>query len=187
MVKAYAEANGFTVQWARRQRAQNTGGWQSFLAARAGGLRAYGQQPAAAQEPLDELDRARYSKDAAWQTLQQATATAASYKGGDVATMAALNRAMREARRTYEDAAKYEKAQAIEAVRWVPIGKVEQLKTALPRLSEVVQNFRTTIAGQMPAEMRPAFYKAFDACRPAWNEGVRRVDDYIKTLLPARI
>lgn len=189
LIKAYAAAHGCTVQWARRERKKNSQAWQGFLAERRGSS-VNNAQPADSvafmpKQNIEELERARLSKESAWQALQQATTIAQSYAGEDVATLAALNRAVREARKTYEDASKYEKAQAIEARRWVPISKVEGMRCALPQLTEVVQNFRTAIAGKMPAEMRPAFYAAFDACRPAWNEGIRRVDDYITTLLPS--
>lgn len=187
LVRAYAEAHGHTVQWARRERKKETAGWQSFLASRAAGGAPVAAAVNVLRTPMTELERAEFSKDAAWTTLQQALAAAQGYKGGDYATMSALNRAVREARATYEAAAKYEKQQSIEAMRWVPIGKVEGIRSALPQLSEVVQNWRTTIAGRLPAEMRPAFYRAFDESRPAWNEGVRRVDDYIQTLLPCPV
>ena len=189
LVKAYAIEHGCTVQWARRERKKNSQGWQSFLAARRGNpVSDVRSAESVAFEPkpdTGELERARLSKESAWQALQQATAIAQNYAGDDVATLAALNRAVREARKTYEDASKYEKMQAIEARRWVPIAKVEGMRCALPQLTEVVQNFRTSIAGKMPAEMRQAFYAAFDACRPGWNEGIRRVDDYLTTLLPS--
>lgn len=187
LVKAYAKAHGHTVQWARRERKNETTAWKSFLASRCTGGAPVSAAVNIPREPMSELERAEYSKNAAWATLQQALAAAQAYQSGDVATMSALNRAVREARATYEAAAKYEKNQAIEAMRWVPIGKVEGIRSALPQLSEVVQNFRTTIAGRLPAEMRPAFYRAFDESRPAWNEGVRRVDAYIVNLLPAPV
>lgn len=191
MVKAFAESKGFTVQWARRQRAKNTGEWQSFLAERsADGTPVQGvaaSSVAVLRAPLSELERAQYSKEAAWSTYTKALKLAQEFTGTDLAARAALNRAVREAQRAYEQAADYEKEQAIEAVRWVAIGKVEGIRSAFGQLGEVVQNLRTTIAGAMPAEMRPAFYQAFDASRPAWNEGVRRVDDYIQTLLPCPV
>lgn len=190
MVKAFAEANGYTVQWARRQRAKNTGEWQSFLAERARGgtpVQGVAASVAVLRSPATELERAQYSKEAAWQTYTNALKLAQEYRGNDLAARAALNRAVREGQRAYEGAADYEKQQAIEAVRWVPIGKVEGIRSTFGQLGDVVQNLRTTIAGAMPAEMRPAFYKAFDASRPAWNEGVRRVDDYIQTLLPCPV
>lgn len=189
MVKAFAEANGYTVQWARRQRARNTGEWQSFLAARSsGGTPVVGAAAVGVlREPLTELERAVMSKEGAWQTYTHAMKLAQDFSGSDISARAAVNRALREAQKAYQDAADYEKKQAIEALRWVPIGKVEGIRTACGQLAEVVQNLRTTVAGSMPAEMRPAFYKAFDASRPAWNAGVKIIDDYILTLLPCPV
>lgn len=94
---------------------------------------------------------------------------------------------MKEARATYEAACKHETALALEAQRYIPISRVAEIRAVLPQLTDVVQNLRTNIAGRLPDEMRPAFYAAFDAVRPAWNAGIDRVDAVLQALLPVHL
>jgi len=96
----------------------------------------------------------------------------------------ALNRAAKEAREVYERACKHAAAAQVEAQQWVSVSSVASIRSAMQQLEDVVQNWETTLAGELPDSMRPAFHKAFQASRPAWNQGVRALDAYIQTLLP---
>ena len=81
-------------------------------------------------------------------------------------------------------AQRHQKRLEIEALQYVPVTKVRDIRAAMGRLAEVVQQFRVNIAGRMPQEMRAAFYSAFDEAKGGWNDGIRAIDTYIENLLP---
>lgn len=179
-VRAFAEYLGKSVQWARKLKRENSKEWREFSA-----------PPVQAPAPVvyrahgadDDLSRALEAKERAWQLFCRAGDAAASCDG-DLVQQVALNRAAKEARDAYEKACKHAAACQIEAQRWVSIERVAAIRDALGQLADVVQNWETTLAGALPDDMRPAFHDAFQRGKPAWNEGVKKMDDYIQTLLP---
>ena len=182
MVRAFAEHLGKSVQWARKLKRENAKEWQVFSARKA-------EAPVVpppvevVRAPADDLQRAVDAKERAWQMFCRAAE--AAEKGSEVLVeQVALNRAAKEAREVYEKACKHAAAALVEAQQWVSIERVASIRAAMRQLEEVVQNWETTLAGAMPDSMRPAFHKAFQESRPAWNQGVRALDSYIQTLLP---
>lgn len=180
-VLAFAESLGVSPQWARKLKRENSKEWQEFIAA-----------PPVKPEPVvvlrsssasDDLARAKEAQERAWVLFCRA-ADAAERHDGDMVQQVALNRAAKEAREVYEKACKHAARQQIEAQRWVSIERVAAIRDAMSQLADVVQNWETVLAGALPDEMRPAFHDAFQKSQPAWNSGVRKVDDYIQTLLP---
>ena len=180
-VQAFAAHLGKSVQWARKLKRENSQEWQEFIAVApvkpepVPVLRAHGAD--------DDLSRALDAKERAWMLFIRA-ADAAAACDGDMVQQVALNRAAKEAREVYERACKHAAACQIEAQRWVSISQVSAIRDALGQLADVVQNWETTLAGALPDDMRPAFHDAFQRSKPAWNGGVKKVDDYIQTLLP---
>lgn len=180
-VQAFARHLGKSVQWARKLKRENSKEWQEFSkpapapAPRVEVVRAHGAD--------DDLSRALEAKERAWMLFTRA-ADAAAACDGDMVQQVALNRAAKEAREVYERACKHAAACQIEAQRWVSVGRVSAIREALGQLADVVQNWETTLAGALPDDMRPAFHDAFQRSKPAWNGGVKKVDDYIQTLLP---
>ncbi len=180
-VQAFAAHLGKSVQWARKLKRENSKEWQEFIT------------PAPVKpEPVpvlrehgadDDLSRALDAKERAWMLFTRA-ADAAAACDGDMVQQVALNRAAKEAREVYERACKHAAACQIEAQRWVSISQVSAIRDALGQLADVVQNWETTLAGALPDDMRPAFHDAFQRSKPAWNGGIKKVDDYIQTLLP---
>ena len=178
-MQAFAKHLGKSVQWARKLKRENSKEWQEFCqpasAPRVEVVRAHGAD--------DDLSRALDAKERAWMLFTRA-ADAAAACDGDMVQQVALNRAAKEAREVYERACKHAAACQIEAQRWVSISQVSAIRDALGQLADVVQNWETTLAGALPDDMRPAFHDAFQRSKPAWNGGVKKVDDYIQTLLP---
>ena len=180
-VQAFAAHLGKSVPWARKLKRENSKEWQEFIAPApvkpepVPVLRAHGAD--------DDLSRALDAKERAWMLFTRA-ADAAAACDGDMVQQVALNRAAKEAREVYERACKHAAACQIEAQRWVSISQVSAIRDALGQLADVVQNWETTLAGALPDDMRPAFHDAFQRSKPAWNGGVKKVDDYIQTLLP---
>ena len=180
-MQAFAAHLGKSVQWARKLKRETSKEWQEFCkpaaatAPRVEVLRAHGAD--------DDLSRALDAKERAWMLFTRASDAAAACDG-DMVQQVALNRAAKEAREVYERACKHAAACQIEAQRWVSISQVSAIRDALGQLADVVQNWETTLAGALPDDMRPAFHDAFQRSKPAWNGGVKKVDDYIQTLLP---
>mgnify|MGYP003299572811 CR=1 FL=1 len=179
MVKDFAEAHGITVQWARKLRKRNAPEWVTFCT---GPKETAAEVPEGAPGPENELERAKRAMDMAWVLYERSAA--AAEKGARVTVdQIALNRAAKEARDAYDKACKQHAAAQISAGQWVSVERVAAIRSATRRLEDV-QNFQTVLAGKLPEEMRPAFHRAFESARPAWNDGVRAIDDYIQTLLP---
>lgn len=182
MVRAFAEHLGKSVQWARKLKREGSAEWQAFCERQAAA-------PAVApvvevlRAPQDDLQRAVEAKERAW--AMYCRAAEAAERGSEVLVeQVALNRAAKEAREVYEKACKHAAAALVEAREWVSIERVASIRAAMKQLEDVVQNWETALAGALPDSMRPAFHRAFQESRPAWNRGVRQVDAYIQTLLP---
>ena len=195
LVKRYAAEHHCSVQWARQLRARKAPEWVAFCAGRPSPMKAKvakppikpaargekGEQGAAAEQ--NDLARAQLVKQQSWDMLQAAVAAAASLDVDPIDRLA-LNRAVLQARKQYEDACKHERALAIEARRWVSLADVAGIVAALGRLAEVVSTWEVVLAGHLPEEMRPAFEDAYEKAMPSWNEGIRALDDYIQSRLP---
>lgn len=180
-VKAFAEKIGKSIQWARKLKRENSVEWQEFCKPTV----EVRSEPEVLRSTSasDDLARAKEAQERAWVLFCRA-ADAAERHDGDMVQQVALNRAAKEAREVYERACKHAARQQIEAQRWVSIERVAAIRDAMSQLADVVQNWETVLAGALPDEMRPAFHDAFQKSQPAWNSGVRKVDDYIQTLLP---
>ena len=130
-----------------------------------------------------ELARAVWMTGVAFEALTRAEKTARYYER-DPSMSVTTARALREARKIYEESQRHQKRLEIEALQYIPATKVRDIRAAMGRLAEVVQQFRVNIAGRMPQEMRAAFYAAFDEAKGGWNDGIRAIDTYIENLLP---
>lgn len=185
LVKELAAAEGKTVQWARLQRRRDSEVWKKFKEnkGRGAGGEAVPVPVAGDGNDDDELARARWMTSVAFGALQRAEKSARYYER-DPAMCVTSARALREARKMYEEAQRHQKRLEIEAMQYIPVTKVRDIRAAMSRLSEVVQQFRVRIAGRMPQEMRSSFYAAFDEAKGGWNDGIRAVDVYIENLLP---
>ncbi len=195
LVKAYAAEHHCSVQWARQMRARKSPEWLSFCAGRrkeavrapkkpAPEVKAAPKVPKVAEDgELSDHERAVLVKSQSWDMLQAAVGAAAD-AGVDPIDRVALNRAVLQARKQYEDACKHEKQLAIEARRWVSLADVAAIVGALGRLSEVLATWEVVLSGYMPEEMRPAFSEAYERAMPTWNEGIAALEDYIQAHLP---
>lgn len=184
LVKELAHAEGKTVQWARKQRRISSETWKRFVEGKA--KQAPPPAPVAPESVVaddNELARARWMTTVAFDALTRAEKSARYYER-DPGMCVTSARALREARRMYEEAQKHQKRLEIEAQQYIPVTKVRDIRAAMSRLAEVVQQFRVNIAGRMPQESRAAFYAAFDEAKGGWNDGIRAVDTYIENLLP---
>jgi hypothetical protein len=183
-VRAFAAHLGKSVQWARKLKRENAAEWQAWNARR---VEVAAPPPVKEVEvlraPDDDLQRAVAAKERAWHMFCKA-AEAAEQGSSVLVEQVALNRAAKEAREVYEKACKHAAAALVESQQWVSIERVASIRAAMRQLEDVVQNWETTLAGALPDSMRPAFHRAFQESRPAWNQGVRALDSYIQTLLP---
>lgn len=183
MVRAFAEKLGKSVQWARKLKRENAPEWREFCSHRA--APPVVREVEVIRQPVDDLQRAIDAKERAW--VMFCRASEAAEKGSEVLVeQVALNRAAKEAREVYEKSCKHAAAALVEAQQWVSIERVASIRAAMKQLEDVVQNWETTLAGALPDSMRPAFHKAFQETRPAWNNGIKAVDSYIQTLLPVQ-
>lgn len=177
-IREFAAKIGKSLQWARELRKKNAPEWQEFL-----GKRKVEPELVEVEVAEDDLTRAQVAKESAWRMWQKATRVAAS-DGTAASVDASLVRVAMMARKTYEEACKHEKTLAVEAKLWVPLSAVMGMRAALPMLTDLVQQQRTVLAGRLPDECRREFYQAYDASNAAWNNGVQRVEDYFRGLLP---
>lgn len=188
LVREFAQAMGCTIQWAGQLRKRKDKQWLDFLARRTpeGEKVATVATPGMVESAQDDLSRARASKQMAWDHYARADELARRAFGRPDAAdcLPALQRAAAEARKSYEAAATYEHKLAVQAGEYVPIGAVQGMRAALPQIVECIQSLRTNVAGRLPEHMRTAFYQAFDLESPSWNEGIRKVDAYLETLMP---
>ncbi len=197
-MKKYAAEHHCSVQWARQMRARKSPEWVSFCAGRKSeAVKAPKKRapevkeaakvslpaPTSPSDELSDLARAELVKGQSWSMLQAAVEAATSSEV-DPIDRVALNRAVLQARKQYEDACKHEKQLAIEARRWVSLADVAAIVGALGRLSEVLATWEVVLSGYMPEEMRPAFSEAYERAMPTWNEGIAALDDYIQAHLP---
>ena len=184
IIKELARAENKTVQWARKQRRLATETWKKFVEAKAKQAPPPAPSMPAASEPGDsELARAHWMTAVAFDALTRAE-KAVRYYERDPSMSVTTARALREARKIYEESQRHQKRLEIESLQYVPVTKVRDIRAAMGRLAEVVQQFRVNIAGRMPQEMRAAFYSAFDEAKGGWNDGIRAIDTYIENLLP---
>lgn len=179
-VRAFAAHIGKSVQWARKLKREGSREWREFCAG--GGVKRRLEPRALPAGPGDDLRRALEAKEVSWRMYVRAAETA-NEGAGDITQQVALNRAAREAREMYERACRHAADMQVQAGRWVSMERVVAIRDAMGQLADVVQNWETVLAGKLPDEMRPAFHDAFCAGLPAWNNGVKAVDDYIASLL----
>ena len=182
-VRALAKAHGKTERWARKQREKNTPIWQEFCE---------GQQvasPAKREEPDTErtdLEKAELICTEAWTAWQgmNGLLNGALKDPGKQDIIPALARATREARKQWEDATKHREALLRAAGLWIPVERVMAIRTHLKPLGSVIEKLEVTIAGRLTPENRHEFSQAFEAAMPEWNTGIRKMDEYITSLLP---
>lgn len=184
-LNAFAAHIGKTPQWARKLRRENAPEWQQFLA-----TKGKAKVPASAREPvqashtpLNDLERARQAKEMAWE-LYCAAVKAAKKGSAALSEQVALNRAAREAREAHEKASKHAATLEQQARQWIPIAEVLAMRAGFRALEDVAQSLETTIAGNMPDGMRPAFHLAFEKARQAWNAGVLRAEKEFESRFP---
>ncbi len=175
MVQAFARAQGCSVQWARLCRRENRPEWQAFLAGPK-------QKVEVVYTAGTDFEKAREAEERCWQAYLRADELARQCD--DPAMLAALNRAAAVARAAHEKAARQAKQAAIDERRYVPLANVEGLRVHIGKLGELVQQWRTKVAGRMPQEMRQAFFEAFDESRADWNTEVESLDGEIRALMP---
>lgn len=189
LVKEFARLQGCSVQWAGQLRKRKDKAWMDFLASRTPDGQEVATVATAGQiaGAKDDLARARVSKQMAWDNYTRADAMARqAFARPDAAdVLPPLQRAAAEARKSYEAAARYEHTVAVQAGEYVPLGAVQGMRGALPQLVECIQALRQNVASRLPVEARTEFYRAFDLELGTWNDGVRKLDDYLESLLPA--
>lgn len=176
MVRSFARHIGKSVQWARKLKREGAPEWQAFVATRQ-------QVLSPVQVPVSETERAQVAMERAW-LLYCRAADAAEQGSSVLVEQVALNRAAKEAREQYERARKHYAEVMQEAGQWVPVARVLAMRQAMSALTDLVQNHETAISGHLPDDMRPAFHAAYAATRPAWNAGIKQLDDYLQSLLP---
>ncbi len=189
-VRALAKAHGKTERWARKQREKNTPMWQEFCE---------GKQVASPAKREDAQERTDLEKAelicteawAAWQGMNGDFIMAFTLQirqkkllGKTVLDIPSLARATRESRKQWEDATKHREALLRAAGLWIPVERVMAIRTHLKPLGSVIEKLEVNIAGRLSPENRHEFYQAFETAMPEWNTGIRKMDEYITSLLP---
>lgn len=182
-VRALAKAHGKTERWARKQREIQTPIWQEFCE---------GQQVAGPEKreesPTErtDLEKAELICTEAWAAWKgmNGLLNGALDDPGKQDIIPALARATREARKQWEDATKHREALLRAAGLWIPVERVMAIRGHLKPLGSVIEKLEVTIAGRLTPENRHEFYQAFEAAMPEWNTGIRKMDEYITSLLP---
>ena len=172
-VRALAKAHGKTERWARKQREKNTPIWQEFCEGQQ--VRSPAKREEDAQERTD-LEKAELICTEAWAAWQgmNGLLNGALKDPGKQDIIPALARATREHREALLRAAGL----------WIPVERVMAIRTHLKPLGSVIEKLEVTIAGRLTPENRHEFYQAFEAAMPEWNAGIRKMDEYITSLLP---
>ena len=180
LAREFARRFGCTVQWARKlEKKGNDPRFEDFRRS----WRLAEPVRVTEREPGSELERARRAKQIAWAMLERA-GQASLADGADAAAQAALNRAWLLARDAYAKAERHAHDMEVQARLWVSVNDVNAIRSALQTLSEHVRSWRQCIAGRLVDRHRDEFYRAFDESMDDWNEGLRKVDVYIESLLP---
>ena len=120
---------------------------------------------------------------AAWQGMN-GLLNAALKDPGKQDIIPSLARATRESRKQWEDATKHREALLRAAGLWIPVERVMAIRTHLKPLGSVIEKLEVNIAGRLSPENRHEFYQAFETAMPEWNTGIRKMDEYITSLLP---
>lgn len=170
-IRRYMEATGLSERTARLDRAQDSARWREVQA----------DNP----PPRDEVANAEQVVRESWEqwTLISARHAEALERGSGADTVANWNRAVSLAQQRYDTACK-NLAQAQQRARsMVPKERVEAVRGTVERLGNVFQNLKNEIATRLPEAHRAAFFEAFNASMPAWNECITRIDKHIESLL----
>ena len=170
-IRRYMEVTGLSERTARLDRAQDNARWREVQA----------ESP----PPRDEVANAEQVVRESWEqwTLISARHAEALERGSGADTVANWNRAVSLAQQRYDTACK-NLAQAQQRARsMVPKERVEAVRGTVERLGNVFQNLKNEIATRLPESHRAAFFDAFNASMPAWNECITRIDKHIESLL----
>lgn len=187
-IRALARAHGKTERWARKQRERNTQIWNDF----GEGLKI--ELPTTLQTDREkkekncesDLTRAECVCGEAWKTWEgmNVLLTAALKDESKQDIIPALARSAREARKQWEDATKHKEALLKASGLWIHVDRVTAIRAHIKSLSSVFSGLEVSIAGRIDPQNRHEFYRAFSESMPEWNNGVRKIDEYITSLLP---
>lgn len=182
LVRAFAEARGCSVQWARLCRREKRPEWLAFVSDKA--------VPAAVAaveaSPADDLSRAREMKEKCWSCWQKAEAlvTVAARREDAADVLPSLLRAVREARKAYEAAQIYERKVGKDSGRYIPVEAVAGIRAAAGQLADVLGALPDEVASRVPEDQRVAVYAAVQGARKGLNAGLERISDYIYSIAP---
>ncbi|WP_417205967.1 hypothetical protein [Akkermansia sp.] len=182
-VRALAKAHGKTERWARKQREKNTPIWQEFCEGQQVASPANREEDAQERTDLEKAELICREAWTAWQGMN-GLLNGALKDPGKQDIIPALARATREARKQWEDATKHRESLLRAAGLWIPVERVMAIRTHLKPLGSILEKLEVTIAGRLVPENRHEFYRAFEAALPEWNEGIQKMDEYMKSLLP---
>lgn len=182
LVKQLAEKHRKTVQWARLQRRENTAAWKEILEDNA--LLAVDAVAAPADlQAMPLPQQAALNTQTAWLLLRRLEA-ALQRCGGHQAAVSVFSRAIRDARKSWQDATVYEARVRRDAGQLVP---VEDISRAFGEVIEPLGNafraFENNMLQRVPEDIRPAVAAAWAAELPEWNRAMTALNDKAKELL----
>jgi hypothetical protein len=185
LLKDFAAALGVAERTARNYRKDPETGkpraeWIDFMRSR--GLGANGAPPTRAAAEENDLERARLAAENAYKTLCRLQAMQAATT--DPAALAALQKGVSDATRTWHRARDYAEALALKSGRMVPVENIRKLQSVF--VSELGQVFRAVpnmVASHLLPAERPAHYAAWKKSLPALEVTLKKIDAELERLL----
>lgn len=191
-IRALARAHGKTERWARKQRQIGSDVWREFCDGQkidgaaldlAEKEQRQGARSIDQDTDLEKSERVCVAAWSAWEGMDKLL-TASLHDPDKQDVIPSLARAVRESRKQWEDATKHREALLRAEGLWIPVERVMAIRTHLKPLGAVIDKLEVSIAGRLSPENRHEFYQAFESAMPEWNAGVRKMDDYVRSLLP---
>lgn len=136
--------------------------------------------------PQSDLEKATAAKEATWRSWQELERVFQEVVRDPARSAEAPSyaRAVREARKAWEDATKHELQLAKTAGLYVPVSQVREIRMALKPLGDYFLALRGRLASRLEPEVRSRLYAAWEESMPEWNENIGKVDASIERLLP---
>lgn len=183
LVKQLAEKHRKTVQWARQQRRENTPLWREILQDNALAAADIDGAPVADLQTMPLTEQAALNTRTAWQQLRRLESALARC-GGNQAAVAVFSRAIRDARKSWQEATLYESRVKKEAGQMVPVEDIRlAFSEVVTPLGSVFAAFENKLLQRLPEEYRAAVATAWREELPEWNRAMIALNDRAKELL----
>lgn len=183
LVKALADEQEKSLVWARTQRREKTEVWREFVAKHRLTTTSGAGADCDALRAMTPLEQARISTSAAWMELISLQ-NALKGNENDRAAVALYSRAVRDARKSWQDAAAHEREEAQRAGVLVPVEQIRECfaEVVVP-LGDVFRSFLNNVVERLPVDVRPVVIDAWSDEIPEWNRAIEELNRRAEVLV----